>query len=103
MDRTTRTLIIVLILYALAIWIALPIDHPTIFGRDLNLKLGLDLKGGIRVLLEADVPPGEKIDAQAMEAVPRDQGQPQEGAADGYGGATAGRARPPAARGGPPP
>ncbi len=69
MDRTTRTLIIVLILYALAIWIALPIDHPTIFGRDLSLKLGLDLKGGIRVLLEADVPPGEKIDAQAMEAV----------------------------------
>ncbi|NPA89984.1 MAG: protein translocase subunit SecD [Chloroflexi bacterium] len=69
MDRTTRTLIIVLILYAIAIWIALPIEHPTLFGRDLTLKLGLDLKGGIRVLLEADVPPGEKIDSQAMEAV----------------------------------
>ena len=69
MDRNTRTLIIVLILYAIALWIALPIHHPTIAGRDLNLKLGLDLKGGIRVLLQADVPPGEKIDPQAMDAV----------------------------------
>ena len=69
MDRNTRTLIIVLILYAVALWIALPIDHPHILGRDLNLKLGLDLKGGVRVLLEADVPPGEKIDPESMDAV----------------------------------
>ena len=72
MDRNTRTLIIILILYALAIWVALPnsvVPHPQIAGRDFNLKLGLDLKGGVRVLLEADVPPSESIDPQALEAV----------------------------------
>ncbi len=69
MDRNTRTLVIVLILYAAALWIALPIPHPKLLGRDLNLKLGLDLKGGVRVLLEADLPAGEKIDPQSMDAV----------------------------------
>ncbi len=72
MDRNTRTLIIVLILYALAIWIALPnrwVPHPKIAGRDFSLKLGLDLQGGTRVLLQADVPPGEVIDPEAMDAV----------------------------------
>ena len=68
MDRNTRTLLIVLILYALALWIALPVQHPVIAGRDLNLKLGLDLKGGIRVLLQADLPPGEALDPEAMDA-----------------------------------
>lgn len=69
MDRNTRTFIIVLILYALALWIALPIQHPVIAGRDLNLKLGLDLQGGIRVLLQADLPAGQTVTPEDMDAV----------------------------------
>jgi len=68
MNRNTQTLIAVLILYVVAIWVALPIQHPVIAGRDLNLKMGLDLKGGVRVLLEADLPADTPIDSGAMNA-----------------------------------
>ncbi len=68
MDRHVRTLLVVLVLYALALWVALPIPHPTIAGRDLDFKMGLDLKGGVRVLLEADVPPDEPVDPDALDA-----------------------------------
>ncbi|MER2599510.1 MAG: protein translocase subunit SecD [Caldilineales bacterium] len=58
------SLITVIIVGILALLIALPIDHPSWFDaiafwqpkefRDLQLKQGLDLQGGLQVLLEAD-------------------------------------------------
>ncbi|HQU35740.1 MAG TPA: protein translocase subunit SecD [Anaerolineales bacterium] len=58
------SLIIVVIVAILALVIALPIQHPSWFNniafwqprefRDLELKQGLDLQGGLQVLLEAD-------------------------------------------------
>jgi protein-export membrane protein SecD len=57
-------LIIVVVVAVLALVIALPIRHPGWFNniafwqpsefRDLELKQGLDLQGGLQVLLEAD-------------------------------------------------
>jgi protein-export membrane protein SecD len=57
-------LIIVVIVAVLALVIALPVQHPSWFNniafwqpeefRDLELKQGLDLQGGLQVLLEAD-------------------------------------------------
>lgn len=37
--------------------------------RELELKRGLDLQGGLHVVLQADVPDGEELSAGAMEAV----------------------------------
>ncbi len=58
------SLIVVIIVAILALVIALPINHPSWFNniafwqpsefRDLELKQGLDLQGGLQVLLEAD-------------------------------------------------
>ncbi len=58
------SLIIVVVVAVLALSIALPIQHPAWFNniafwqpkefRDLELKQGLDLQGGLQVLLEAD-------------------------------------------------
>lgn len=58
------SLIIVIVVAVLALAIALPIRHPAWFTniafwqpqefRDLQLKQGLDLQGGLQVLLEAD-------------------------------------------------
>ncbi|MEO6077967.1 MAG: hypothetical protein ABIP54_04225, partial [Candidatus Andersenbacteria bacterium] len=62
MQRSTRkTLfwgIILAIVVALAGWVDSP-KHPSIaiggFTRDLNVKLGLDLKGGTRLEYKADI------------------------------------------------
>ena len=67
----------IILLFLFSLYVALPIDHPTWLEkavawnsdvpRDLkNLTLGLDLKGGTQVLLEADVPPDQTLDAGAM-------------------------------------
>lgn len=58
------SIIIVAVVAVLALLIALPINHPAWFNniafwqpkefRDLELKQGLDLQGGLQVLLEAD-------------------------------------------------
>lgn len=58
------SLIIVLVVAVLSLAIALPVKHPAWFNniafwqpkefRDLELKQGLDLQGGLQVLLEAD-------------------------------------------------
>ncbi len=67
----------IILLFLFSLYVALPVDHPTWLEkavawnsdvpRDLkNLTLGLDLKGGTQVLLEADVPPDQTLDAGAM-------------------------------------
>lgn len=55
----------------LAFWIALPattqIQVPTLFQRSTDYRLGLDLQGGLQVLLQADVPEGTEVDRERMQ------------------------------------
>ncbi len=69
----TRLVLIVVILVA-ALWIDLndriiiynPFDDTRLVDRDVAPRLGLDLRGGLQVLLEADVPQNVNVDAEAM-------------------------------------
>jgi len=73
-----RLLILIVIIAALAAWVAWP-GNPGIdiklgersITREIRLQLGLDLQGGMQVLMKADVPEGQTVDADAMEAVRR--------------------------------
>lgn len=69
MRRYYINLVIVAVLLGLAIWSNLP-SNPGIylgdFQRTMQLIYGLDLRGGVEVLLQADVPAGTEIDTQAM-------------------------------------
>ena len=65
---------LILLLTALAIWvdssqrisITNPINSQTIVDRNVTTRLGLDLQGGLQVLLEADLPANTAIDAEAI-------------------------------------
>ena len=73
--RTLAVLGLIIVLAAAAAWVDLP-SNPGIhihvgaiqIDRDVELRRGLDLQGGLQVLLEADLPPEEAVDAGAMEA-----------------------------------
>jgi preprotein translocase subunit SecD len=73
--RTLALLGCIIILALAAAWVDLP-DSPGIHihlgpinvDRDIELRRGLDLQGGLQVLLEADLPVDETVDAAAMEA-----------------------------------
>jgi len=62
--------ILIILMIAVFIWIALP-NNPGIhignFNRDLKTVLGLDLRGGMQVLLEADLPENTEVSAQALQ------------------------------------
>ena len=70
----TNRIILIVVILALALWIDLsreinvinPVSDETLFTRDLAPRLGLDLQGGLQVLLEADVPADAEIDAAQM-------------------------------------
>lgn len=74
MKSPTRNLILILAVVALALWIDLndtltirnPFDQKIIFQRDVRTVLGLDLRGGLQVLLEADVPENQAVSADDM-------------------------------------
>lgn len=75
-DRNVSLLIGVIILALAAIWVVLPTNPgihihlgPINFDRDIRVHQGLDLQGGMQVLLAADLPEGQEIDPGAMEAV----------------------------------
>jgi len=75
-ERNVGLLIGVIILAVAAIWVALPTNPgihihlgPINFDRDIRVHQGLDLQGGMQVLLAADLPEGQEIDPGAMEAV----------------------------------
>jgi preprotein translocase subunit SecD len=65
---------LILLLTALAIWvdssqritITNPINSQTLVDRNVTTRLGLDLQGGLQVLLEADLPANTAIDAEAI-------------------------------------
>src|SRR5215207_1160702 len=69
MQRNWAWLIFTLILVAAAIYIVLPTPPLQLgsFNSDLSLRQGLDLRGGLQVLLEADVPAGTELTAEQME------------------------------------
>lgn len=77
-NRTIISFIVIMILAFIALVIVLPIQHPTWLSnlafwqpagyRSLELRRGLDLQGGLQVLLEADLPAEQAVTAEAMEA-----------------------------------
>lgn len=79
MNRRYTTLILVIVLVILALWIDLsdtikivnPINQNVIYSRNVAARLGLDLRGGLQVLLEADLPADQQVDADQM-SVARD-------------------------------
>lgn len=72
-NLTTRLILIVFIA-ALALWIDLnqrivitnPFTNVLLYERDVSPVLGLDLRGGLQVVMEADLPPDAEIDPAAM-------------------------------------
>lgn len=71
----TNRIIITVAILVLALWIDLsseitlinPVNNETLFSRSLEPRLGLDLQGGLQVLLEADIPADQQIDAESMQ------------------------------------
>jgi len=67
--RTFISFALIILLAVVCGWLAL--SNPTItlgdLSREIKVHLGLDLQGGLRVLLQADVPEGTQIDPGALE------------------------------------
>jgi protein-export membrane protein SecD len=78
--RTWRLVAIILVALV-ALFVALNIDHPSwaenlLFWqpqaqREIALQLGLDLQGGLKVLLAADPPEGQEFEPGSMETARR--------------------------------
>jgi preprotein translocase subunit SecD len=72
-NLSTR-LVLILVIAALAIWVDVsdeiriqnPFSDSVLFQRSVSTRLGLDLQGGLQVLLEADVPAGTAVEADNM-------------------------------------
>ena len=82
MKKSQSWQLAIIILIAIAtLFVDLNIEHPDwaknlVFWqpagqRDLALRLGLDLQGGLQVLLSADAPEGQALDASSMETARR--------------------------------
>ena len=69
MSTTMRNLILIVIFTAVAIWVILP-NNPGIhignINKDIKTYLGLDLVGGVQVLLEADLPADQTVASDAL-------------------------------------
>ncbi|HEX9797748.1 MAG TPA: hypothetical protein VGA52_12240, partial [Anaerolineales bacterium] len=55
---------------AIAVYLVLPSDPGIHLGpvqREVKVVRGLDLQGGLRVLLEADLPPEIEVSAEQMQ------------------------------------
>src|SRR5688500_4275020 len=68
-------LVMIVLIAALAGWIALPTNpgiHFTLADQDVDIDfrtvLGLDLQGGMQVLLETDPQPGQIVSSEALTA-----------------------------------
>ena len=63
------TLVFIVIITALATWVSLPVDILNLNGlkNDYYVRQGLDLQGGLQVVLEARPPEGESIDSGTLE------------------------------------
>jgi preprotein translocase subunit SecD len=75
--RRTSYFIMILVLVALALWIDLskeititnPFNKTTMVSRNVETRLGLDMRGGLQVLLEADVPADTPVSADDLKTV----------------------------------
>ena len=74
-QRDVRLLILVVVIAAVGIWVTLPTNRgihvhwgPINIDRDIEVHQGLDLQGGMAVLLEADVPEGQEVTPDSMDA-----------------------------------
>lgn len=74
-QRDVRLLIFIIVLAAAAAWVAWPSNpgiHISIgerrIDREIRIYQGLDLQGGMQVLLEADLPADQTISADSMAA-----------------------------------
>ncbi|MCC6704700.1 MAG: protein translocase subunit SecD [Thermomicrobiales bacterium] len=67
-NRPLVALILIFLVTALATWIALPGDDFDIadFRRDHPIRQGLDLQGGLQVVMQANPPEGVTVDADMM-------------------------------------
>jgi preprotein translocase subunit SecD len=75
MNRSRNTwLLIILVLVAFSLWIDLnrnisivnPFSQEIWIDRSVDLKLGLDLRGGLQTLLEADVPADSTVTGEEL-------------------------------------
>jgi preprotein translocase subunit SecD len=72
--RNTNWLILIIVLLALALWVDLsneislinPFNDKPLFSRNVETRLGLDLRGGLQTLLEADLPANSTISAEEL-------------------------------------
>src|SRR3990172_6909344 len=68
MNRNYRTALFYLVpILILAAWIDLPSNPAEIGNRNFTTHLGLDLVGGVQVLLEADLPQETAISSSSMD------------------------------------
>ncbi len=76
--NTTIAFVLILVLAVVAVYLVLPIEHPKVVtdllawqpasARSLEFRQGLDLSGGLQVLMVADVPAGENLTTDKLEA-----------------------------------
>lgn len=73
--RNTNWLILIIFLLALALWVDLSkqisIPNPfnpnqNFFSRNVEARLGLDLRGGLQTLLEADLPANSSVSSEDL-------------------------------------
>lgn len=71
----TNRIILILVIVAASLWIDFsnqikitnPVDDTILLERNISTRLGLDLRGGLQVLLEADLPESTTVDSGEME------------------------------------
>jgi len=75
-QRDVTLLMVIVVLTSIAVWTVWPTNPglhihfgPINIDREIKVYRGLDLQGGMQVVLEADVPEGQQVDAGAMTAV----------------------------------
>ncbi|HUM37918.1 MAG TPA: protein translocase subunit SecD, partial [Anaerolineae bacterium] len=79
MNRKTLTsLVLILLLAAVALYLVVPSQHPEWLtrllvwqpetARSLEFMQGLDLQGGLQLSMVADVPAGQELSAETMRA-----------------------------------
>jgi len=74
-QRDITLLMLIVLLTAIAVWVVWPGNPgvhvqlgPIRLDRDIRVHRGLDLQGGVQVVLEADMPEGQVVDSGAMAA-----------------------------------
>ncbi len=79
--RTLVNFVLILVIAAVSLYLVVPSSYPQWLvnalawqpagGRSLAFRLGLDLQGGLQVLLVADPAPGQEVDIKTMETARR--------------------------------